>query len=98
MPFRRCGGGALAAIKAGDAEEAKLRKQSMTAIGELNEILAQNLPSEKELMAASDKVGELATKSRVLKMKSVIEVRSLLTPEQLEKFMEIRKKATAARR
>jgi Spy/CpxP family protein refolding chaperone len=86
-----------AAIKAGDAEEAKLRKQSMTAIGELNEILAQNLPSEKELMAASDKVGEYASKSRVLKMKSVIEMRSLITPEQLEKFMEIRKKVTARR-
>jgi len=30
-------------------------------------------------------------------MKSVIEVRSLLTPEQLEKFMELRQKATARR-
>ena len=85
------------AIKAGDAEETKLREQSRTAIGELNEILAKNLPSEKELMAASDKVGEIASKSRVLKMKSVLEMRSLLTPEQLEKFMEIRKKATARR-
>jgi Spy/CpxP family protein refolding chaperone len=30
-------------------------------------------------------------------MKSVIEMRSLLTPEQLEKFMEIRKKVTSRR-
>ena len=86
-----------AAIKAGSAEEEKLREESMTAIGELNEILAKNLPSEKELMAASNKVGENASKSRALKMKSVLEIRSLLTPEQLEKFMEIRKKATARR-
>ena len=86
-----------ALIEAGTAEEAKLREQGKTAIGEVNEILAQNLPSEKELMAASDKVGENAAKSRVLKMKSVLEIRSLLTPEQLEKFMEIRKKATARR-
>jgi len=86
-----------AAIEAGNAEEAKLREQSITVIGELNEILAKNLPSEKELMAASDKVGENASKSRVLKMKSVIEMRSLLTPEQLEKFMEIRNKLTARR-
>ncbi len=86
-----------AAIEAGDAKEAKLREQGRTAIGELNEILAKNLPSEKELMAASDKVGENATKSRVLKMKSVIEMRSLLTPEQLEKFMKIRQKMTARR-
>jgi Spy/CpxP family protein refolding chaperone len=86
-----------AAIKAGTAEEEKLREQSMTAIGELNEILAKNLPSEKELMAASDKVGENASKSRALKMRSVIEMRSLLTPEQLEKFMEIRKKVSARR-
>jgi Spy/CpxP family protein refolding chaperone len=86
-----------AAIETGDAKEAKLREQGRTAIGELNEILAKNLPSEKELMAASDKVGENATKSRVLKMKSVLEIRSLLAPEQLEKFMEIRKKATTRR-
>jgi Spy/CpxP family protein refolding chaperone len=86
-----------AAIEAGDAEESKLREQSKTAIGELNEILTKNLPSEKELMAASAKVGEIASKSRVLKMKSVIEIRSLLTAEQLEKFMEIRNKAIARR-
>jgi len=86
-----------AVIKAGKAEEAKLREENMAAIKELNELLAQNLPSEKELMAAADKVGANAEKSRELKMKSVIEMRSLLTPEQLEKFMEFRRQATARR-
>jgi len=66
-------------------------------IGELNEMLAKNLPTEKELMAAAKKVGEAASKSRDLKMRSVIEMRSLLTPEQLEKFMEFRRKAAARR-
>ena len=84
-------------IKAGKAEEAKLREENMAAIVELNELLAQNLPSEKELMAAANKVGANADKSRELKMKSVIEMRSLLTPEELEKFMEFRRKATARR-
>ena len=86
-----------AAIEAGKVEEEKLREQSKAAIAALNETLAKNRPNEKELLAASDKVGEAASKSRVLKMKSVIEVRSLLTDEQLEKFMEIRGKATARR-
>ena len=86
-----------AVIKVGRGEEQKLREQNEVAIGELNKILAQNLPNEKELMAASDKVGEIALKSRALKIKSVIEMRSLLTPEQLEKFMELRRKATARR-
>jgi Spy/CpxP family protein refolding chaperone len=86
-----------AVIKAGKAEEAKLREENMAAIRELNELLAQNLPSEKELMAAANRVGANAEKSRELKMKSVIEMRSLLTPEQLEKFMEFRKQATARR-
>ena len=81
-----------AAIEAGKAEEEKLREQGMAAIEELKAVLGKNLPSEKELMAVSDKVGENASKSRVLKMKSVIELRSLLTPEELEKFMKIRKK------
>ncbi len=86
-----------AVIKAGKAEEAKLRDENMAAIKKLNELLAQNLPSEKELMAVSDKVGENASKSRVLKMKSVIELRSLLTPEELEKFMKIRNKISNRR-
>jgi len=86
-----------AVIKAGKAEEKKLREENMAAIGELNKVLAQNLPSEKELMAAANKVGENAAKSRALKMKSVIEMRSLLTPEQLEKFMAFRKQATGRR-
>jgi Spy/CpxP family protein refolding chaperone len=86
-----------AVIKAGKAEEAKLREESMAAIVELNELLAQNLPSEKELLAAANKIGANAEKSRELKMKSVIEMRSLLAPEQLEKFMKFRKQATARR-
>jgi len=86
-----------AAVEAVKAEEEKLREPSKAAFDKLNEILAKNLPSEKELMAAADKLGENASKSRALKMKSVIQIRSLLTPEQLEKFMEIRKKATARR-
>ncbi|MBW2691125.1 MAG: hypothetical protein JRE57_00645 [Deltaproteobacteria bacterium] len=86
-----------AAIEAGKVEEEKFREQSKVAIAALNETLAQNRPNEKELLAASDKIGEVASKSRVLKMKSVIEIRSLLTDEQLEKFMEIRGRVTARR-
>ena len=86
-----------AAIKVGKDEEAKLREENKAAIDELEKILAQNLPNEKELMAASNKAAEIASKSRALKMKSVIEMRSLLTPEQLEKFMEIRQKVSARR-
>ena len=86
-----------AAIEAGNAEEGKLREESMAAIGELNKMLSKNLPSKKELMAAANKVEETASKSRALKMKSVLEMRSLLTSEQLEKFMEFRNKAVARR-
>jgi Spy/CpxP family protein refolding chaperone len=86
-----------AAIEASKVEETKLREKSKAAIVTLNETLAQNRPNEKELLAASARVGEAASKSRVLKMKSVIEMRSLLTDEQLEKFMEFRGKATARR-
>ncbi len=86
-----------AAIEASSTWESKLREESKDALGKLNEVLLQNLPSEKELMAASDKVGEFASKSRTYKMKSVIKMRSLLTSEQLEKFMEFRKKAAPRR-
>ena len=86
-----------AALEAGAAEEAKIREQTAAAIDGLNEVLAKKLPSEKELMAAGNKVGESASKARALKLKSVIEMRSLLTPEQLEKFMEHRQKVTSRR-
>jgi len=86
-----------AAIEAGRAEEEKLRKENVAAIEALNKILEQARPNEKELMAASEKVGESAAKSRQLKMRSVIEMRSLLTDEQLKKFMELRLKATTRR-
>jgi Spy/CpxP family protein refolding chaperone len=86
-----------AVIEANNAAEKQLREENRDALTELNEVLAKNLPSEKELMAATEKVGELASKSRAQKMKSVLEVRSLLTAEQLEKFMELRNKARARR-
>jgi Spy/CpxP family protein refolding chaperone len=86
-----------AAIEANNAAEKKLREENRDALIKLNEVLSKNLPSEKELMAAADKVGGLASKSRAQKMKSVLEVRSLLTAEQLEKFMELRNKARARR-
>lgn len=86
-----------AAIEAGKAEEAKYREQNMAAIEALNEVLSQSRPNKKELMAASTEVGESAAKSRELKMRTIIEMRSLLTDEQLEKFMQIREKATARR-
>ncbi len=86
-----------ALLETGKAEEEKIRKESAAAVEKLHEILAQKLPTEKELMSASEKVGALAAKSRTLRMKSVIEVCSLLEPEELEKFMEMRKTATARR-
>ncbi len=86
-----------AAIEAGKAEEAKHREENVAAVEALNKVLSQNRPNQKELMAASNKVGESAAKSRDLKMRTIIEMRSLLTDEQLEKFMEIREKATARR-
>ena len=72
--------------------EAKLREESAAAIEELNTLLAENRPSEKKLLATAGKVGEIASKSRVLKVKSVVEMRALLTDEELAKFMEIRER------
>lgn len=86
-----------AVLAEGTAEEEKIREESGAALEKLYAALAQNLPNEKELMSASDKVGEIAARSRTLRMKSVIQVRSLLTPEELEKFMAMRKAASARR-
>jgi len=86
-----------AAIEAGTAEETKLRDESTAAIDEMHKLLEESRPSQKELLAAAAKVGEIATKSRNLKVKSVVEMRALLTDEELAKFMEIRRKVAARR-
>ena len=86
-----------AAIEADQAEEAKLREESIDDYAKLSDLLKQNLPSEKELMAAAQTVGDNASKSRTHKMKSVLRMRSFLTAEQLEKFMEFRNKGAARR-
>ena len=75
------------------AEEEKLRTQTLAAIDELNDLLTQSLPSEKALLAATGKLGDLAAESRMAKMRYNLKVRSLLTPEQLKTFMESRNKA-----
>jgi Spy/CpxP family protein refolding chaperone len=86
-----------AAIEAGKVEEAKIREQSLAALAELNEKLGENLPNEKELLAATRKIGESTTKTRELRVKFILQVRSLLTPEQLEKHMEHRRKLNRRR-
>jgi len=86
-----------AAIEAAKADEEKIREQSLAALAELNGKLDENLPNEKELLAAARKLGESTAKTRELKVKFVVQVRSLLTPEQLEKHMEIRGKLNRRR-
>jgi len=86
-----------AAMEVGTAAEEEIREENKAAIKKLNEVLAKNMPSEKELLSAADKLGEISSKSRTRKMKSVIEIRSFLTKEELEKFMEIRQKAASRR-
>jgi Spy/CpxP family protein refolding chaperone len=86
-----------AAIEAGKAEEEKIREESLAALTEMTEKLEENLPKEEELLAATRKVGESTIKTRELKMKFIVQVRSLLTPEQLEKYMEHRRNANRRR-
>jgi Spy/CpxP family protein refolding chaperone len=86
-----------AAIEAGKVEEAKIREQSLAALAEMNEKLGENLPNEKELLAAARKIGESTTETRELKLKFILQVRSFLTPEQLEKHMEHRRKLNRRR-
>ena len=86
----------LAALEAVVAEvkpeDEKLIEARQAAFVKLDALLAEDLPDEKAVMQASDALGAAAKQSRELKLRCSLKVRSLLTSEQLSKFMEIRAK------
>jgi Spy/CpxP family protein refolding chaperone len=73
-------------------EDEKLREGRQAALAKVNALLSESLPDEEAVMRASDALGAIANQSRELKLRCSLKVRSLLTTEQLTKFMEIRAK------
>ncbi len=80
------------------AKNEELKGKLVEARNEVGALLDQGRPDEKKLMAAAGAGSELARQTRELRIRASLRIRALLTEEQLEKFMEIRKKAMGKRR
>lgn len=73
------------------AVEDAYREKSQAAIKKMNDLLNEDTPDEKAVLEASAEVGALANEMRNRRLTDTIKFRSLLTPEQLKEYMELRK-------
>jgi len=79
------------------AKEKELKAKLVEARNAVAALLDQNRPDEKKLTEAVGAAQAVMRQTRELVVKSSVRIRALLTDEQLEKFMEIRKKAMETR-
>jgi Spy/CpxP family protein refolding chaperone len=79
-------------------KEREIQQQLREATTNVQKILDQNRPDEKTLLEAAGKAAGIARQTRDARLHLTLEVRKLLTDEQLAKFMEMRTKAMGARR
>ena len=85
----------VAKIRAKDEE---LQGKTVEARKALQALLDQSRPDEKELIAAVGAAQAVMRQTREHVVRSTLRIRALLTKEQLEKFMEVRKNAFTKRR
>jgi Spy/CpxP family protein refolding chaperone len=79
------------------SESVKFRKETVEEQKKLHELLAQDLPDEKAVMAQADKIARLAGEQRKNQLRAAIRVRSMLTPKQRAELDKIRKEKTPPR-
>jgi Spy/CpxP family protein refolding chaperone len=79
-------------------QEDALRQRTIEAENQVRDLLDESIPEEKALLEAAAGGSEVARETRRLRLQTSLRARALLTKEQLEKFMELRKKAFAKRR
>lgn len=74
------------AAKTNETEFTSLRTES----GKLRDMLEQDKPDEKAILAQVERIGELKTESQKAMIRTLLAVRAELTPEQRAKWKEIR--------
>ncbi len=82
-------------IKAKDEELTDKTREGRKAVQAL---LGQGRPDEKELMKVVGANAVWLRQTRELRIRASLRIRALLSDEQLEKFMEVRKRAMTPRR
>ena len=80
-----------AIVERSRAEGEGLREEREAAYRELRSLLEQDMPDEAAVMRQADRTGEVGTRGRKHRLKTQLEIRALLTPEQRRQLVEIRK-------
>jgi len=80
------------------AKEEEQRTKTAEARNVTSALLEVGRPDEEKLLAAVAATSAVTRQTRELSIKTSLQIRALLKDEQLAKFMEIRRKAMAARR
>ena len=76
----------------GRTESRALRLRLKVLNAELRELLGGEEPDEARVMSKADTIGELETKGRKIRLRTMIRVRALLTPDQRDKLVRIHAK------
>jgi Spy/CpxP family protein refolding chaperone len=79
-----------------EAEDAYGEKGKV-AFKKLHDLLDEDQPDEKAVIEASEAIGVLGTEMRNLRLSATLKFRSLLTPDQLKKYMKLRKQLPPSR-
>jgi Spy/CpxP family protein refolding chaperone len=77
------------------AEGRELRGELRSAHGEMRALLSQDEPDEAAVMKQAETIGELETELQKHRLRSVLQIRALLTPEQREELVRIRQEFRA---
>ena len=84
-------------VKGMRAKGAELRTEGLEAFGKMRDLLNESSPDEKTILKSVRAVGEIESQERVQRVQGTLALRALLSPEQLEKFIELRSKAQPRR-
>jgi Spy/CpxP family protein refolding chaperone len=76
-------------IDASKAEHRELRRKLREVHDRMHSLLEQKEPDEAAVMAQADTIGALETEIQKQRLRTVLQVRALLTPEQRAKLLEL---------
>jgi len=80
------------------AEESRLTEEMREATTKVSKLLDTGRPGDKAVIEAATAASAVARETRLNRLRLTLKLRSLLTDEQLAKFMEMRTKAMKARK
>lgn len=75
-------------IDASRANQRELRRKHQDAHQQMRTLLEQETPDEAAVMTQADAVGALRTEMQKHRLRTILQIRALLTPEQRAKLLE----------